>query len=630
MYIRSVKTVNKTTGTEYFTYRLVKNERVNGVPKQRNLISMGKLEEVDVKDHDILAKRIEELYYHRSSLFAPDIPRHIEELAYFYSRKLIQKNFTERQSSEIDSTEYPDEQQFVEVDINSTCGETSEQIGGEHLCMQAIGELGLDTFLQHGMKYSQLQTSQCMIALIGRLLYSSNESQTSRWLNDNSAIQEFYPQDSGRVNKNQLYRAANQLYKDRLPIEKYLNQSVEKIFNLQRKIVLYDLTNTHFEGQMKGSKKGAYGKNKQKRNDCPQITLGMLTDENGFAIHTEFYKGNIGEPTTLEQVLKDLSSYGTNLFTGEKPCIIMDAGIATDDNVKLLLKHGYQYICVSRGQHSDLIDQVNPDELVKFKNKSDKELSAQMFTQKLEYKDDKNQTCTIDESLIYIKSPDKEKKENAIDQKKCQRFEEGLQQIQKTINNPRGRKSIEKIHQRLGRLKERNRGITNYFDIQIQDDTKNVQSISWVRKEFVPKERKQGVYFLRTNIGNQEHEKLWHLYRLVNEVEEVFGTLKSELNLRPNFHTNDDTIEAHINMCVLSYHVVSFIRYRLKLNNINLCWSEIRRIMSTQKRCTQVTRTKSGNALWTKYCTRPIPQADKIYSAMGYKKMPYYRKNLIV
>ena len=146
----------------------------------------------------------------------------------------------------------------------------------------------------------------------------------------------------------------------------------------------------------------------------------------------------------------------------------------------------------------------------------------------------------------------------------------------------------------------------------------------------IPKEKKQGVYFLRTIISEKDEEKLWNLYRLENEVEEAFSTLKSELKICPNFHQNDATIEAHINVCVLSYYVVNFIRYRLKMKEINISWSEIRRIMSTQKRCLQVSRTKSEKALWTKYCTRPIPQVEEIYEVMGYKKIPFYRKNIIV
>jgi len=356
----------------------------------------------------------------------------------------------------------------------------------------------------------------------------------------------------------------------------------------------------------------------------------MLTDEHGFPIHTQYYDGNISEPSTLELILSDLSKLGTNLFNQEKPCIIMDAGIATDDNIKLLLREGYEYICVSRSGHKDLIDQVDQAKLVHFKNKSEKELSSMLFKQEFEYEDIEGNTTSINESLIYVKSPDKEKKERAMDEKKYERFEKGLKAILKTIENPKGQRSISKIHQRIGRLKEKNKGIVSFFDITLKDDTKIVTSLSWKRKEVIEKEKKQGVYFLRTNIAEKDEEKLWNLYRIVNEVEEAFGTLKSELNVRPNFHHSDATIEAHINLCVLAYHVVCFIRYRLNISNIKHSWAEIRRITATQKRCVQVSRTKSGNALWTKYCTRPIPQLEQIYTALGYKKVPYYRKNIIV
>ena len=632
MYIREVKTKNKKTGTIYSTYRLVKNERINGVPKQINLISLGKLENVPTKELSNLAKRIEELYYHKNTLFPAVLPDEIEALALFYSQKLIQKDFVERPDKESDNQEYAQEKQFVEVDINSTTGKTSEQIGGEFLCQQAIQELGLDTFLKEELKYTDNQTNNCLISLIGRLLFSCNENQTARWLNDNSAIDELYPTDSAKVNKNQLYSGANQFYKDKSNIEKYLNARIEKIFNLKRKIILYDLTNTHFEGIMANSEKSTFGKNKQKRNDCRQITLALLTDEHGFPLHSQYYNGNISEPSTLEQMLKDLADLHQNLFSSsEKPCIIMDAGIATDDNIKYLLKHNYKYICVSRKSHKDLINKVEAEdvELIKFKNKSDKELSSKLFNQDFEYENIDNKTCTVKESIIYIKSPDKEKKERAIDEKKYKRFEDGLKTIEKTIQNPRGQKSIAKINQRIGRLKEKNKGIAGFFEIELTDDSKEIISIGWKRKEKIPKEKKQGVYFLRTNLAEKEEEKLWSFYRVINEVEDAFGTLKSEIKVRPNFHQSDSTIEAHINLCVLAYYVISFIRYRLKSKNINYSWSEIRRLMSTQKRCIQVTRTKQDKALWTKYCTRPIPEVDKIYQAMNYKKIPFYRKNII-
>ena len=215
MYIRKVKTTNKSTGKEYFTYRLVKNIRENGMPKQINLISLGKLENITDEQLKPLAKSIEELYHHQQLLFSLNLPDHIQALAHFFSQKLIQKEFVNKPSEDSDNQDNSQKEQFVEIDINSTDGKTAEQIGGEFLCSQAIDELELETFLKEKLKYAPSQLDNCMIALIGRLLHPSSENQTAKWLNDNSAIQELYPLDSGKVNKNQLYSASNQLYKNK-------------------------------------------------------------------------------------------------------------------------------------------------------------------------------------------------------------------------------------------------------------------------------------------------------------------------------------------------------------------------------------------------------------------------------
>jgi len=630
MYIRKVKTKNKKTGVDYFTYKLVKNQRINGIPTQINLLSLGSLEDMSNNEINLLAKRIEEIYTHDNQLYAQDYPKQVEELAHFFTKKLLQKDFVARKPLEADNEEHSTEKNFVEIDINSITTKISEQIGGEFLCKQAINELGLEDFLTEKLSFTQIQLNHSMLALTGRLVHPTSESQTARWLNENSAAIDFHPLDSGKVNKNQLYSAANQLYEHKNEIEAFMNLTTEKILHLKRKIILYDLTNFHFEGQIKNSKKAAYGKNKQKRYDCKQITLGMLTDDNGFPTHTEYFKGNISEPSTLEGIITDLTKNTGNLFSGEKPCIIMDAGIATEDNLKYLLKNGYEYVCVSRGEHKDLIDKVEEAELVKFKNKSEKELSAQLFKQDFAYEDSNNTLQTISESVIYIKSPDKEKKEVAIDENKCKRFEEGLKKIEYTINNPKGRRSIPKIHERIGRLKEKNKGITGFFDIEMEDDKINIVSINWKRNENVPKTKTQGVYFLRTNISEKSEEKLWHVYRIANEIEEAFGTIKSDLKARPNFHHKDSTIEAHLNLCVLAYYIVNFIRYKLKAKNITHSWTEICRIMSTQHRTIQVSRTKDDKALWTKTCTVPNPQVVEIYQALGYKKIPYYRKSVLI
>ena len=692
MYIRAVKTKNVSNNSEYINYKLVKNIRISGEPRQKLLLSLGNLSNLvrykfskqsinkiekkiinkevinklqvleNKKFHHIfhlthalnqtigkenqkkylsiiashidvfeincklLASRIEELYTNQNSLFTYE--QELDELAQFYHRKLLAKNF--RNDKLVKSPINLIDTDYQEVDLFSFTSSSSLQIGGEYLCSQAIEELEIPQFLSQQIGFTHSEVTNSILALIGRLLYPGSENETACWLNENSGAFEFYTPKSERTNKDYLYQASLNLYKCKDLFLGHINTKVDDIFNLGSKIILYDLTNTHFEGRMQKCEKAARGRNKQKRSDCKQITLALITDEYGFCKHSRYYPGNIGETITLEDILSDILKLDKNILKGKKPCIIMDAGIASEENLQLCLREGFDYIAVSRSQHTDIKDEVSEDNLVSFKNKSGEELSAQLFSQDFEYPDKKNEKQIIRESIVYIKSPQKEIKEKSIDKKKCQRFEEGLKSIQKTVNNPRGQRSIEKIHQRLGRLKERNRGVPGYFNIKIKDDKKNVTLFEFERVSNTSKEKKSGTYFIRTSIDEKQEDKIWYLYRTINEVEATFKQLKSDLDVRPNFHQNEENIEAHINLCILSYQIVNFIRHRLKLNGIRYGWEKIRRIMSTQKCNLTAINKRDGRTVWIKSCTRPTAKVAEIFNKMGYKTIPLYRKSITV
>jgi transposase len=139
-----------------------------------------------------------------------------------------------------------------------------------------------------------------------------------------------------------------------------------------------------------------------------------------------------------------------------------------------------------------------------------------------------------------------------------------------------------------------------------------------------------GTYFIRTTLKKSEEETIWKLYRTINEVEDAFKTLKSDLNTRPNYHQLEKNIEAHINLSVLSYNIINMIRHRLKLKDLHYGWSRIRSIMSTQHITLQAINGRDKKTVWIKSCTRPQANVYEIYAALNYKNMPYYRKSIIV
>ena len=102
-----------------------------------------------------------------------------------------------------------------------------------------------------------------------------------------------------------------------------------------------DLTNTYFEGAAAGNAKAARGRSKEKRSDCPLLTLGLVCDGSGFIRRSQVFAGNAVEWRTLETMLTDLGAPPGAL-------VIMDRGIATAANLAWLKKRGYRYLVVSR------------------------------------------------------------------------------------------------------------------------------------------------------------------------------------------------------------------------------------------------------------------------------------------
>ena len=106
-------------------------------------------------------------------------------------------------------------------------------------------------------------------------------------------------------------------------------------------MTLYDLTNTFFEGEAAAQPKAERGHCKEKRADCPLLTLGLVLDGSGFVRRSEVFAGALSEDTTLAPMLQALQAPSDAL-------VVMDAGVATEANVAWLRQNGYRYRVVSR------------------------------------------------------------------------------------------------------------------------------------------------------------------------------------------------------------------------------------------------------------------------------------------
>jgi len=91
------------------------------------------------------------------------------------------------------------------------------------------------------------------------------------------------------------------------------------MFMLEKRIFLYDLSNTYFEGSAKNNSDAKFGVSKENRYDCPLVALAVMVDEHGFPVFSQIYPGNKSEPQTLPEVLDRLET-DIKAYTGsQKP-----------------------------------------------------------------------------------------------------------------------------------------------------------------------------------------------------------------------------------------------------------------------------------------------------------------------
>jgi transposase len=124
-------------------------------------------------------------------------------------------------------------------------------------------------------------------------------------------------------------------------IEQTVFTRVSDLFGLDWTVTLYDLTNTFFEGAALGNPKAQRGHSKEKRSDGPLVTLGLVLDGSGLVRRSQTFDGQVTEGTTLEGMLQGLGAPRGAL-------VVMDAGIATEENIRWLRTHGDRYLVVSR------------------------------------------------------------------------------------------------------------------------------------------------------------------------------------------------------------------------------------------------------------------------------------------
>ncbi len=296
MFIRAKEKKNKNSNKIYYTHKLVESVRTERGPRQRILLNLGTLD-LDQKQWKPLANRIEELLAGQRRLVA--IEENIEALAWHFTKLLVQKKMAEKNEFK------QSEQDFQSVDVNALASSEGKSIGSEHVGLEAMKQLGFFKLFRQ-LRFKKEKMDLATLLIIGRLVHPCSERELKRYAEEESGLDELLKTDFSHLANNALYETSDILFSHKDTIEQFLRNHSKKLLGLGESIILYDLTNTYFEGDIPFCEKAKHGRSKDKRNDRPLVTLGIVLDENGFLKTTGIFEGNISEPKTLMKMVHEI------------------------------------------------------------------------------------------------------------------------------------------------------------------------------------------------------------------------------------------------------------------------------------------------------------------------------------
>ena len=506
------------------------------------------------------------------------------------------------------------------VDADSLMFSDARSVGAEWVCLQAIRELKIDRFLeQEG--WSKVQIDTALAQMIVRTIYGCSELKSTHLMRENSAVCELLSGDlHWQPSFHGVYRVAPELYQLKDKLETHLCRTTDDLFNITNSIILYDLTNFYFEGRKAESEKAKFGRSKEKRIDCKLLVLALCINTEGFIRYSSILAGNTSDPASLPDMIDTICQQTrTPSHPDRKILVCLDAGIATEDNLRRIKDKGYNYLCVSRSRLTDY-ELVDEDKTVKVIDAKKQEIILRQV-----------QHQPNGDYYLQISSPAKAIKEISMNRKWRQNFEQELVKARNALTKKGGKKKYDKVIERVGRAIQRYPSIAKYYTITYHRDPQNPANMADIQWQIAAPndiDRQCGVYFLRTNIDQLDERTTWDYYNLIREIECTNRQLKTDLNLRPIFHQKDNRSDAHLFLGLLSYWIVNTIRHKLKQTGLTSYWTEIVRRLSPQQAITTEATNALGEKIRFRQCTHPSPPTLDIYQRLNYRPMPFKKIKL--
>lgn len=492
--------------------------------------------------------------------------------------------------------------------------EHETELGPSLVLKKAWDDLGIGGFLM-AAGFRETQVNAAAVSVFNRLIEPCSEHELPGWAST-VALDELLGECVSRSGEDRYYRVSDALMVVKGELESYLRERETSLFSLDSSIVLYDLTNSYFEGECTRNPKARRGHSKEKRTDCPLLSLGLVVDRDGFVIGHEVLEGNRNDCKTLVGMVACLESRLPR--ASGKPVVVVDGGIATDENLKYLRDQGYHYVVAAKRQsrnafHEDFCD------IDSFSVVPGRDRKKPVFVKRIRQGD---------ELLVLCRSDSRRDKEDAILSRSEARFVQAMEELDGRLRGPKSRlKKAESVQRAIGKIQQRHSRSAKYYAV---DYDKESRSVSWIRneKKYSGEAELHGCYFLRCSLDSLEDHEVWSIYVTLTRVENAFRSMKSELGLRPFRHHREDRCDAHAWITVLAYHLMRWVERTLELAGAPATWAATRRLLQTHCYATMIVPSKDGKIRHVRKAGKPDERQRKIYQLLNveYRNLPVTKR----
>src|SRR6267378_3045386 len=431
MYIRkSTRTYKEKT---YTNHLLVESIQTPKGPRQRIICSLGSLEPGPAEEWLGLAHKLQSALQGQESL--PESSEQIQE-------------WVEKARSKKRGTTPPEEDRS-----ELTVTVQAREAGPVHVGHQLWSQLGMNSILQEA-GLSQRACTLTEVMTLNRLICPRSEHAMPDWIR-RTALGDILKEDFSELQDEALYRNLDRLHPNREHIERELANKEKTMFNLDDTVYLYDLTSRYFEGQAQANPQAKRGYSRDKRPDCKQVVVGLVLDRDGFPKAHEVFDGNVQDRGTVNEMLTILERRSGNRAGST---VIVDRGMAYEENLKQIRGRGHHYIVAGRQpERNQWLEELENDEGWEEVVRIPSPRNPFQKKTRVEVK----RRPKGEEVYILCRSEGRQDKDRAIREAHEQKLIGDVVRLKKRIEKGRLKKT-EKIHQAMGRLKERYPRVARY------------------------------------------------------------------------------------------------------------------------------------------------------------------------